>query len=176
MKHVLMIYFKLPGSETELPCLLIIFVDVQPVHGPWCVVNYSHQPSTFAQHVILTLLFLVTIFQEMAKDFPNSNFTGIDSGAFLPKDPASIPVNCMFHAQNTGEGILFAPETFDYIMQRHMVTAYDTTQWNTVTKELFRVTKPGGFVEIVELDAGRIIGGGNVARGAWRVGKKILLE
>ncbi|RUS27818.1 hypothetical protein BC938DRAFT_482692 [Jimgerdemannia flammicorona] len=107
----------------------------------------------------------------MATDFPNSKFTGIDTGAFLPKSSAPLPANCEFQASNAAERLPFENEMFDYIFQRHMVASYDTDQWRKVTEEMFRVTKPGGFVEIVELDVGKIVGGGSVAKGAWRVAK-----
>ncbi|RUP46418.1 S-adenosyl-L-methionine-dependent methyltransferase, partial [Jimgerdemannia flammicorona] len=86
----------------------------------------------------------------MANDFPNSHFVGVDVADLFPKD--EVKSNCIFVKANTLEGLPFEDDTFDYIFQRFMVLAFTPADWAKAISELVRVTKPGGWVELVESD------------------------
>ncbi|RUS31999.1 hypothetical protein BC938DRAFT_476535 [Jimgerdemannia flammicorona] len=73
-------------------------------------------------------------------------FTGTDIADIFPQD--DVPSNCSFESANTLEGLPFADNTFDYVFQRFMVTAFTPAQWDRAIAELVRVTKPGGYVEL----------------------------
>ncbi|RUP46420.1 hypothetical protein BC936DRAFT_146984 [Jimgerdemannia flammicorona] len=84
---------------------------------------------------------------DMANDFPNSHFVGVDVTDVFPKD--GLKRNCTFVKANTLEGLPFEDDTFDYVFQ---VLTFTTADWPKAISELVRVTKPGGWVELVETD------------------------
>ncbi|KAI9366412.1 S-adenosyl-L-methionine-dependent methyltransferase [Pilaira anomala] len=87
---------------------------------------------------------------DMANDFPNSKFYGIDINNTFPNE--SKPENCDFVLGNVSEEIPFPDNTFDYIHQRLLVLGLTSEMWERNLKELFRVLKPGGYIEIKEPD------------------------
>lgn len=83
---------------------------------------------------------------EMCAEFPSAQVTGFDLEA---GKPASLP-NYRFIAGNVLDGLPFPDAAFDYIHQRLLVTALPLTAWPVEVKELARVTRPGGWVELIE--------------------------
>ncbi|KAF9427310.1 hypothetical protein BGZ94_005139, partial [Podila epigama] len=77
--------------------------------------------------------------------------TGIDMSPMFPS--TIIPSNCSFLQHNILEARLPFPDNhFDFVHQRFLAAALSPTHWTTVLSELERVTKPGGWIELVELD------------------------
>ena len=81
----------------------------------------------------------------MAKDYPNSHFTGLD---FAPIQPKDTPRNVNFVQANALNGLPFEDNTFDYVFQRFLVVAYPKDKWGFMISELVRVLKPGGYLEV----------------------------
>ncbi|MDE3230229.1 MAG: methyltransferase domain-containing protein, partial [Chloroflexota bacterium] len=107
---------------------------------------------------------------EMADLFPHARVAGVDvapppenTGAGWEKPPA----NYSFVAGNILEGLPFADATFAFTHQRYMIGAIPRDQWPRVVGELARVTRPGGWIEVVEADTSE--GGGPALRqvDAW---------
>ncbi|RUS22083.1 S-adenosyl-L-methionine-dependent methyltransferase [Endogone sp. FLAS-F59071] len=89
---------------------------------------------------------------EMSKHYPASQFIGTDFRRhILPNSP--LPPNCLFLDADTVKGLPFSDNTFDFVFQRLMWPSFSRLQWNIALKELVRVTKPGGIIELVELEA-----------------------
>ncbi|RKP10637.1 S-adenosyl-L-methionine-dependent methyltransferase, partial [Thamnocephalis sphaerospora] len=88
---------------------------------------------------------------EMATEFADCEFTGIDQITAQPDDV--LPRNCQFVPcdQLTG-GLPFGDASFDYVHQRMLVGSVPTGEWGGVCDELFRVTRPSGWTEIVDTD------------------------
>lgn len=86
---------------------------------------------------------------EMAAEYPNSTFFGIDIAEMYPK--TDIPPNCTFQQADVLKGLPFADEEFDFVFQRFMILAFTKKYWEAEVKELVRVTRPGGFVELFEM-------------------------
>ncbi|KAI9357822.1 S-adenosyl-L-methionine-dependent methyltransferase [Pilaira anomala] len=86
---------------------------------------------------------------EMAKSFPNSNFFGVDVSDF---DVAKleIPTNARLSKGDICKSISALDNTFDFVFQRLLIATFTNDQWNSNLKELYRVTKPGGFIELLE--------------------------
>jgi ubiquinone/menaquinone biosynthesis C-methylase UbiE len=98
---------------------------------------------------------------EMAMQFPHANVIGIDvvlPSAEEPAEPPARPANHTFLAGNILEGLPFPDRNFAFVHQRYMIGAIPRDQWPPVVRELMRVTRPGGWVELVE--AGTSEGGG----------------
>ncbi len=83
---------------------------------------------------------------EMCAEFPAAQVTGFDLEA---GKPANLP-NYRFVAGNVLDGLPFPDASFDYIHQRLMVTALPLTAWPVEVKELARVARPGGWIELIE--------------------------
>ncbi len=90
---------------------------------------------------------------EMATLFPEANVVGLD---VTPPDPAGVAAmrldNFAFVQGNMLEGLPFPNNSFDFVHQRLVIVALPTDQWVGQLQELLRVTRPGGWVELVEGD------------------------
>lgn len=90
---------------------------------------------------------------EMARLFPNANVIGTDiappSQEIAPSGEAR-PDNFAFIQGNVLEGLPFPDATFDFTHMRLLLFAIPEARWPDVTRELVRVTKPGGWIEMVE--------------------------
>lgn len=90
---------------------------------------------------------------EMAQYFPEANIFGVDL-VEPPVDtgnrPDIRPSNYVFVAANALEGLPFPDESFDFVHQRLLVGALPAAGWPRDVQELARLTRPGGWVELVE--------------------------
>lgn len=88
---------------------------------------------------------------EMAALFPQANVLGVDITATQP-DPTqgAIPENYAFTPGNILEGLKFPDASFDFVHMRLLLFAIPEARWPDVVRELARVTRPGGWVELVE--------------------------
>ncbi|RUP50661.1 S-adenosyl-L-methionine-dependent methyltransferase [Jimgerdemannia flammicorona] len=67
--------------------------------------------------------------------------------------PESIrPKNTTFVIGNVLDGLPYPDAFFDFVYMRAMVLAFTHNDWKNIMKELFRVVKPGGYVELVDVD------------------------
>ncbi|RUS22543.1 S-adenosyl-L-methionine-dependent methyltransferase [Endogone sp. FLAS-F59071] len=87
---------------------------------------------------------------EMAHDFDNVDVYAIDIVDTYPKDIK--PPNVHFSIANVLEGLPFPDNYFDLVQVRTFVVALRATEWPTAVKEVYRVVKPGGYVQFVELE------------------------
>ncbi|CAI2185454.1 6682_t:CDS:2, partial [Funneliformis geosporum] len=87
---------------------------------------------------------------ELATEFPSVSFTGMD---ISPVIPSTIkPRNISFVRGNVLEGLPFDDNTFDFVHQRFLVAAIPLNDWQNLVNELVRVLKPGGYLELMEMD------------------------
>jgi len=87
---------------------------------------------------------------DMAKQFPNSNIYGVDANDYAPPEGRDLPSNAHFELGNVITGLAYEDDSFDYVHQRFLAAAITRPFWPQVAKELVRVTKQGGYVELVE--------------------------
>ncbi|KAG2229790.1 S-adenosyl-L-methionine-dependent methyltransferase [Thamnidium elegans] len=95
---------------------------------------------------------------DMAKDFPNSKFHGVDISNFFPDE--TKPNNCEFIIGNLTETLPFEDNTFDYVHQRLLILGLTNSGWEKCLSELLRVLKPGGYIEILEPNVKNLHNGG----------------
>ena len=86
----------------------------------------------------------------MANEFPDAIVTGIDMSSVFPT--TIIPGNCQFIQHNIIQGLPFPDNYFDFVYQRLLIAGLTPANWVAVVVELERVTKPGGWIELVECD------------------------
>lgn len=91
---------------------------------------------------------------EMARLFPDANVIGTDIVApapdTTPSDDGVRPDNYAFIQGNILEGLPFADGAFDFTHMRLLLFAIPEARWPDVARELVRVTRPGGWIELVE--------------------------
>ncbi|CAJ0644776.1 3066_t:CDS:2 [Entrophospora sp. SA101] len=89
---------------------------------------------------------------EMSETYSTSSFTGVDfSPMIFPEEKK--PDNVKFIQANILDGLPFLDDTFDFVNMRLMVTAFTATEWEEkVIPELVRVTRQGGYIELMESD------------------------
>ena len=98
---------------------------------------------------------------EMAQQFPAAQVIGLDLVSPSGEShgmPGSHPPNYQFRTGNILEGLDFPDGSFDFVHQRLLIGAIPAERWPGVVAELARVTRPGGWVELVE--AAPVLGGG----------------
>ncbi|KAF0436570.1 S-adenosyl-L-methionine-dependent methyltransferase [Gigaspora margarita] len=90
--------------------------------------------------------------KDVGLDHPSSTFIGIDIATtqFPPHD--RHPSNVGFLRCNATHGIPFPSETFDFVHISMMCTAFTEYQWYQVIKDVVRVLKYSGWVEIIVSD------------------------
>ncbi|CAI2182741.1 7052_t:CDS:2 [Funneliformis geosporum] len=87
---------------------------------------------------------------EIATTYPKAKITGVD---ISPVQPSIIkPKNVTFIQADILEGLSFADETFDFVFQRFLTGSIPKDKWLSVIKELTRMLKPGGYLELVEFN------------------------
>ncbi len=90
--------------------------------------------------------------QEMAALFPRTKVFGLDVVPDAARESNTRPTNYTFMTGNILEELPFPDMTFDFVHQRFLHMAVPVSSWNHVAQELVRVTRPGGWVELVESD------------------------
>jgi SAM-dependent methyltransferase len=96
---------------------------------------------------------------EMTERFPQARVAGVDHtlpGALAA--PGARPANLAFAAVDVVEGLPFADATFDFVHMRLVLGAVPAARWPGIAREIVRVTRLGGWVELVEGELSR--GGG----------------
>ena len=90
---------------------------------------------------------------QCAETFPWSNFTGVDISPSFPLVTDIKLLNATFLQSNILDKLLFDDNTFDFVHMRCLTVIFTDKEWESqVLKELIRVCKPGGWIELVELD------------------------
>jgi len=84
---------------------------------------------------------------DLCAQFPDATVYGLDLVAGKAQER---PVNYRHVKANVLQGLPFADGSFDFVHQRLMVTALPVAAWPDVVRDLLRVTRPGGWVELVE--------------------------
>lgn len=100
--------------------------------------------------------------QEMSQEFPRAKAIGIDIELPLSKQP--MPKNSLFLQGNILNGLPFQDEAFDFVHERLLAAAIPAASWQPVVDELARVTRPGGFIEMIEVADVFVNGGPNSTR------------
>ncbi|RUS19654.1 S-adenosyl-L-methionine-dependent methyltransferase, partial [Endogone sp. FLAS-F59071] len=84
---------------------------------------------------------------DLATEHPQVEFVGIDIANMFPE--TIRPANVDFVKANVLEGLPF-DEEFDLVQMRNMDMAFLETEWPEVIREIYRVLKPGGYIQLME--------------------------
>ncbi|CAG8533589.1 10001_t:CDS:2 [Paraglomus brasilianum] len=97
---------------------------------------------------------------ELSTTYPKSNFIGLDTAT--PR-MFSRPPNLSLLTHNVFSGLPFPDNHFDFVYQRLIASNHTIEEWKIIMKELVRVTKTDGWIELIEMD-GIICGGGRATK------------
>ncbi|RHZ78345.1 hypothetical protein Glove_166g23 [Diversispora epigaea] len=90
---------------------------------------------------------------DMASTFSSAIFIGLDISPMFPSDQKK-PHNASFLQSNLLDGLPFPDNIFDFTHQSLIATALEESQWkDEAILELIRVTKPGGWIEFMEIES-----------------------
>src|SRR5690242_5519750 len=88
---------------------------------------------------------------EMAQQFPFATFVGLDQ-APLPATPFVASQYFRFVQHNVLQRLPFSDASFTFVHQRLLVLALPVNSWALEVAELVRITRRGGWIELVESD------------------------
>lgn len=127
-----------------------------PVHNPEAILDVGTGTGRWAI--------------EMAQAFPRATVIGLDAKPPAVDEQAERsrgtdprPPNYRFVAGNLLEGLPFTDPRFDFVHMRLLFTAIPHDRWQSSVDELVRVTRRGGWVELVD-SIGLANGGPHVER------------
>ncbi|KAF5586328.1 methyltransferase [Fusarium pseudocircinatum] len=83
---------------------------------------------------------------EFADEHPSADVLGVD---LSPIQPNFVPPNCRFEVDDITNEWTYPEDTFDFIHARSMIGCLP--DWTDFYRKAFKHTKPGGWVESVEL-------------------------
>ncbi|KAL0074890.1 S-adenosyl-L-methionine-dependent methyltransferase [Phycomyces blakesleeanus] len=85
---------------------------------------------------------------DTATEYPTASFIAIDRAAIFP---TSIhPANVAFECLDIADVLPYKDNHFDFVHLGSLAFALQSSQWAKVLKEAYRVTKPGGCIQLME--------------------------
>jgi len=87
---------------------------------------------------------------DLATEYPTSNFHGLDNSNVFPN--MIKPPNVSFKLGDALDELPYLSNTFDLVQIRLMVAAFRSDEWDIVYRNVMRVLKPGGYIQVVEPD------------------------
>ncbi|KAG1122013.1 hypothetical protein G6F42_011879 [Rhizopus arrhizus] len=87
---------------------------------------------------------------DMATEHPATQFIGLDKVCLFPK--CIRPANVSFVQHDATLGLPYKDNTFDLVHLRMFLIAFNKHQYAECMKEVFRVTKPNGIVQLLEVE------------------------
>lgn len=85
---------------------------------------------------------------EMAQAFPNAKVIGMDLEEVTSE--RAKPENYVFQQANALHPLPFVEDCFDYVHMRLMLLSIPLPRWPQVLREIKRVTRASGWIELVE--------------------------
>ena len=97
---------------------------------------------------------------EMAQAFPSSRVVGLDR-SLLQQFSYHDPSNFLLVTGDILVCLPFADTSFDYVHQRCLSPVIPASRWQSLLFELARVTRPGGWIEVLEYGSKYVSAGPN---------------
>lgn len=141
--------YALPKGEQEINRLdlqhVIVYNAFQgnyraPIENPQAILDVGTGTGRWAR--------------EMAQTFPDAWVVGCDLVESKTSEDAAglTPLNYQFVKGDVLKGLPFDKERFDFVHQRFLILGIPAALWPQDIAELMRLTKPGGWVELVETE------------------------
>ncbi|EPE31336.1 S-adenosyl-L-methionine-dependent methyltransferase [Glarea lozoyensis ATCC 20868] len=68
-----------------------------------------------------------------------------------PRQPDEVPDNLYLQLDDLNRRFTFSSHNFDLVHSHMMVSGIHTTRWTQYMRDMFRVTRPGGWCQMVEM-------------------------
>ncbi|KAJ3124477.1 hypothetical protein HK100_011217 [Physocladia obscura] len=88
----------------------------------------------------------------IAKTYPLAELHGVDLAPSVIEKAEKFLPNVKFISGNVITGLPYADNTFDFVHQRYLFLGLPGNDFPTAIRELMRVTKSGGWIELVEVE------------------------
>lgn len=85
----------------------------------------------------------------MILEYPKCEYEGCD---IVEVTNTNIANRFNFRHGNVLEGLDYPDNTFDFVHMRLFILALREVEWPIAIKEILRVTKPGGMIQLLEFD------------------------
>ncbi|KAG0969140.1 hypothetical protein G6F29_014253 [Rhizopus arrhizus] len=86
----------------------------------------------------------------MTQDYPNCTYHGCDIVDVTNKNLKIDQFT--FNFGNVIQGLPYEDNTFDFVQMRLFTAALRKEEWPIALKEIIRLTKPGGMIQLMEPD------------------------
>jgi ubiquinone/menaquinone biosynthesis C-methylase UbiE len=112
------------------------------------------QQKSIEKHILQIGCYDATWAMEVAVKFPKWIVIGLDVNYYHTTRSSNSPRNfkfikCLDLLQQLSN---FPDQTFDFIESRFLMTSYSFDQYQLILNECIRITKPGGYIEVMEMD------------------------
>ncbi|KFY51877.1 hypothetical protein V497_08780 [Pseudogymnoascus sp. VKM F-4516 (FW-969)] len=138
------VYFS-PIDEDEIErltrqhrLLSIVFDErlvFPPVNNPRRILDCGHGSASWAVDV--------------AEQYPRCEVYGVDISSHM--QPDEIPINLHLQVDDLNRRFTFARNSFDIVHSQLVAGGINAARWTTYLRDLFRVTRPGGWCQMVEI-------------------------
>ncbi|RAK99202.1 class I SAM-dependent methyltransferase [Aspergillus ibericus CBS 121593] len=86
---------------------------------------------------------------EVAEQYPRCEITGVDISPHMNSD--GVPENLWFQVDDLNRPFTFPSNHFDLVHSRMMAAGINRSRWPSYIRDIKRVLKPGGWVQLVEI-------------------------
>ncbi|KAJ1535677.1 hypothetical protein HK096_002101 [Nowakowskiella sp. JEL0078] len=95
--------------------------------------------------------------RDVAMKYPKTTVHAVDLSNTVSTKVEKL-TNVIFTSANVLKRLPYPDNYFDAVYQRFLISGIPGDRWDDVILELQRVTKPGGFIELVEFDEAQQLG------------------
>ncbi|TDZ26861.1 Secondary metabolism regulator laeA [Colletotrichum orbiculare MAFF 240422] len=88
---------------------------------------------------------------EVAQQHPSSEVVGIDICPHIWPDETQTPPNLNLQVDDLNGRFTFPSNHFDLVHSRMMAGAIHSNRWRDYLRDMYRVLRPGGWVQMVEI-------------------------
>ncbi|KAJ5728698.1 uncharacterized protein N7483_003206 [Penicillium malachiteum] len=86
---------------------------------------------------------------DVAEQHPNCEVIGVDIAPHM--SPDDVPENLWLQVDDLNRAFTFPSNHFDLVQSRLLATGLHRARWPSFTRDIFRVLKPGGWVQMIEI-------------------------
>ncbi|KAJ5974419.1 hypothetical protein N7481_011629 [Penicillium waksmanii] len=106
-----------------------------PIRRPRRVLDCGHGSASWAV--------------EVAEQYPDCQVIGVDIAPHM--SPDDVPENLWLQVDNLNRNFTFPANHFDLVQSRLLATGIHNSRWPTYIRDIVRVLKPGGWVQMIEI-------------------------
>ncbi|KAJ5739446.1 hypothetical protein N7533_012230 [Penicillium manginii] len=106
-----------------------------PIRRPRRVLDCGHGSASWAV--------------EVAEQYPDCHVIGVDIAPHM--SPDDVPENLWLQVDDLNRNFTFPANHFDLVQSRLLATGIHHSRWPTYIRDIVRVLKPGGWVQMIEI-------------------------